>query len=386
MALKEIVVFDDIEIGGGTITDDFIADNVLSEVIEDIAKSDNEIDLIFNGDTFDFLKCPVIRKKKNVYPESITSEISSEKINLIYRTHKKIFVAMRHFLKRKNNKIYFIYGNHDYDLLFPEIQQKLRKFLDANNNVFFQMSYFKNEVYAEHGQQFDTYMKIPQRAIKLRKKANVLNIPLLIAGFPKFFIPLKENHPFVERITQRKLLMKAFAPFRKSVSKITAKFLFYNVFTLFKFLYKRNAAYILSALKQVIKNIIQRDYGDFDIRIFFKNGESIKKNAKVIFFGHIHTYFNAIINNKRIILLDTWRDEYVFESTEHISPKPKMYARVLFNGKKKKLTLVKFVPKAKKIKFSKVVEDEYKKIKEIKEKSKKSSLRDYHIVKETFLI
>ena len=61
--VKEILTFSDIELGSGTLTDDFVADNLLIYTIEKHSKTDNAIDLIFNGDTFDFLKTPIIRDK-----------------------------------------------------------------------------------------------------------------------------------------------------------------------------------------------------------------------------------------------------------------------------------------------------------------------------------
>ena len=48
----------DIEMGAGNLTDDFISDKSLSNVILEQSRKDHPVALVLNGDTFDFLKCP----------------------------------------------------------------------------------------------------------------------------------------------------------------------------------------------------------------------------------------------------------------------------------------------------------------------------------------
>ncbi|RMD58144.1 hypothetical protein D6825_01845, partial [Candidatus Woesearchaeota archaeon] len=76
-----VIVLCDVELGGGTITDDFISDNALSGLILKLAKSDEKTELVFNGDTFDFLKCPS-RLNPPEYPIKITPKVSLEKLKL----------------------------------------------------------------------------------------------------------------------------------------------------------------------------------------------------------------------------------------------------------------------------------------------------------------
>ena len=53
--MKEIVILGDIEIGGGNLTDDFISDNAFYELVNSYCSKKNPVDLVLNGDTFDFL-------------------------------------------------------------------------------------------------------------------------------------------------------------------------------------------------------------------------------------------------------------------------------------------------------------------------------------------
>ena len=88
---KEIISLGDIEMGAGNLTDDFISDKALAELISELSKRPHLVDLIFNGDTFDFLKSPYFKTNQLTYPRHITAEISLNKLNLIYHAHNKVF-------------------------------------------------------------------------------------------------------------------------------------------------------------------------------------------------------------------------------------------------------------------------------------------------------
>src|SRR3989344_2456408 len=99
---KEIIVIGDIEMGAGNLTDDFIADRKLSSLILELAKRRHPVDLVLNGDTFDFLKSPSQLQPHTKYPRHITKEISLAKLQLIYNAHKPVFEAWKKFASSKN--------------------------------------------------------------------------------------------------------------------------------------------------------------------------------------------------------------------------------------------------------------------------------------------
>ena len=61
---REIIVIGDIEMGAGTLTDDFISDKYLVKLINSLTRKKHPVDFVLNGDTFDFLKCPLIEDRK----------------------------------------------------------------------------------------------------------------------------------------------------------------------------------------------------------------------------------------------------------------------------------------------------------------------------------
>ena len=130
---KEIIIIGDIEMGCGNLTDDFISDKALSELIKELSKRKHPVDLIFNGDTFDFLKCPYFDKNRLTYPRHVTEKISLSKLNLIYHAHSKVFEALENFINNKKHQIYFIFGNHDFDLVYYDYLPYY--YLDYSYNV-----------------------------------------------------------------------------------------------------------------------------------------------------------------------------------------------------------------------------------------------------------
>ena len=78
---KLSLIFSDIELGSGNKTDDFVEDKLLKKTIKSHFKDAKKYpaEIIFNGDIFDFIKCPY--KKK--YPKHITEKVSLNKLKKI---------------------------------------------------------------------------------------------------------------------------------------------------------------------------------------------------------------------------------------------------------------------------------------------------------------
>src|SRR3989338_1192213 len=199
---KEVFVFGDIEIGGGTLTDDFIMDRELSKLFLKFSAIKTPVDLVLNGDTFDFLKCPVMRQGTFDYPRYVSADISIEKLESMQRAHPAFFSSLTKFVHNKDHRLFFIIGNHDQDLFFTKVQRRIKKTLGAKkDNVFFVMHYHEHDVYVEHGQQYDFINKVNLKRVFLNYQGEkILNFPWIELALISKFMSLKEEHPFLERI------------------------------------------------------------------------------------------------------------------------------------------------------------------------------------------
>jgi UDP-2,3-diacylglucosamine pyrophosphatase LpxH len=333
---REIVILGDVEIGGGTLTDDFISDKALVLLIRNIMKSKTKVDLVLNGDTFDFLKCPLIvtrkGKRKYTFPRHITSTISLQKLDLMYQAHTKVFDALHDFVQRRKNRLFFIYGNHDHDLFFPEIQRELKKILHSKANVYFRMEYNYHKVHAEHGHQYDFLNKInPNRPFITYKGEEILSIPWISFGIISNFLDIKERHPFLERITPRPRLFEQDKTIvqllsRKGIKYLVANLLWYPV----RYFWDPTYTYPKEIFRELYRKF-KHVHWDVDSIIgkFKLFGRNIIKENKVIVLGHVHEKLIESKQGNVIIHPDTWRDEYILEEkSKRLVPKTKRYVHV----------------------------------------------------------
>jgi UDP-2,3-diacylglucosamine pyrophosphatase LpxH len=153
-------------------TKDFYIDESLVQFLDHIQSEAQgaPVELILNGDIFDFdsvmslptkpiYKVNWIETRRGLFPQL---EKSLFKIKIILEEHKPFIEALSQFVK-KGNKLVIIPGNHDVELLFPGVQEKIRESLDLTEDeqkrvVFPNWFYISNgDTLIEHGNQQDPY-------------------------------------------------------------------------------------------------------------------------------------------------------------------------------------------------------------------------------------
>lgn len=329
---KEIFVLGDIEIGAGNLTDDFISDKLFAKFVKSISRKDHPVDLILNGDTFDFLKCPYIKDGRITFPRHITYEISSNKLKSMYNAHKLFFKALAYFAKQTSNNIYFIIGNHDHDLFHKRLQKDIKKILRADKNIHFSISYEQHKVYAEHGQEYDFLNKVNMSQLYvMHGNKPILNFPWISFGLMGNMMFIKEKHPFMERITPYPLL---FSQHKVILHKILWEGLKYLLLSVFYYPIRYLTDPTYSFPKGLIGEFFQRiknTHWDVDqiVETFKRRRRKILRRNKVFVFGHVHEKFMEEKGGKVILHPDTWRDEYTLEpKTKKVIPKTKMYVHI----------------------------------------------------------
>ncbi len=117
---------------------------------------DSDVELIINGDCFDFL---AIRP----YPDDgiITPDIALQKWGEIQAAHAVFFETLRDFLRNPGRHVTLIAGNHDAELAFAEVRHAVEYAICAGTparNVFLcETRYYRPllDVHIEHGHHFD---------------------------------------------------------------------------------------------------------------------------------------------------------------------------------------------------------------------------------------
>ena len=116
----------------------------------------DDIELIINGDAFDFLTTPPYDTQGITKPS-----IALEKLNKIIAAHSPFFEMLRHFIASPGRHVTFITGNHDIELCFEEVRARLREAFGVvadDSRIFFCPTHFYRplpDVYIEHGNRYD---------------------------------------------------------------------------------------------------------------------------------------------------------------------------------------------------------------------------------------
>lgn len=98
------------------------------------------IELIFNGDTFDFdniLEVPADRRVDWLARRrGLASEewMSTFKMDVILRDHAELFDGLKVFIEA-GNRVVFVVGNHDLELLWPAVQNRVRERLGLGDRA-----------------------------------------------------------------------------------------------------------------------------------------------------------------------------------------------------------------------------------------------------------
>ncbi len=151
---------------------EFFFDDLLRDFFEHIDEQsgDDEVELILNGDVFDFdavmsfpedapYKITWLERTRGLFPEE---QKASYKIQKILSEHPIFVESLRKFIQKRNRVVITI-GNHDLELHFPQVQKDIINALELTEDEkkrvrFCEWFYISNgDTLVEHGNQYDPY-------------------------------------------------------------------------------------------------------------------------------------------------------------------------------------------------------------------------------------
>ncbi|GAC1680894.1 MAG: hypothetical protein PVS3B3_00170 [Ktedonobacteraceae bacterium] len=117
------------------------------------------VELIINGDCFDFLVTTPYNSNKTT-----NAATAVHKIDRIIAAHRPFFSVLHRFIAHPGRRVTFITGNHDFELCFAEVRQRITAAIIENDQtsederVYFCPTRFYRPVpaiYIEHGNNYD---------------------------------------------------------------------------------------------------------------------------------------------------------------------------------------------------------------------------------------
>ena len=212
-----VVSLSDIEIGNGGPFDDVPDSSFVAAVVRSYSETpfrELAVDLVFNGDTFDLLKTSI----DGAHPVHISADVAVRKLALVLDAHPEFLDAVRAFLAAPAaRRVFFVVGNHDQELLFPEVQRYLRACLDDHRGVYLPgFSIGIGDALLEHGSQGDSLFRVaPEQPFVIYEGQRLLNLPWASVALLEASMPLQPHLYWADRLKPRKLVFRLIPELRE---------------------------------------------------------------------------------------------------------------------------------------------------------------------------
>ncbi|MEQ1663851.1 MAG: metallophosphoesterase [Bdellovibrionales bacterium] len=310
MKNKIKLVISDLHLGAGRILEDgrlnlleeFYFDERFSEFLHFYTTgkwADYQVEIILNGDIFNFLQTDY----KGHYLTVITEQVTLDQIQRIVKGHEIFFQTLKEFVK-KGHEVTFVVGNHDQGMLWPSVRNYLNEVIGTSAR-YKNIVYYFDGVHIEHGNMHEAANRTDPRKFFLKKDLPepILNLPFGSYFFIEFVLKLKQTYPHVDKVR----------PFQNMVRW---GMLFQTQFTFNGFI--RLVGYFFKSIfstdgrrpwkfKKLLKIF-------FESAIFPDLSESARRilrddRVHTVIFGHTHVYeYRQFSSTKEYFNTGTWTE------------------------------------------------------------------------------
>lgn len=180
LCTDRLFVISDLHLGGAVGAQIFDSSDALQWWVQSISKEDVSgiTTLLINGDFVDFLAEP-----NPTYFDPLGAVERLKRIFLLEPSFKRVLLALRSFVKEKNNRLVINIGNHDLEFGLPWVYESFMELLDPNRSglrsrvslksdgsgVLFQVG--GKRIYCSHGNDVDNWNVTDYEAIRRIAKA-----------------------------------------------------------------------------------------------------------------------------------------------------------------------------------------------------------------------
>jgi UDP-2,3-diacylglucosamine pyrophosphatase LpxH len=269
-----------------------------------------EVELFINGDFFDFLNVPYAGE----FEDAITEEIALYKTEACIKGHPKVMAALRKFASKPGKKITYLIGNHDADLFFPKVRERIIREWDPEGRypsdkvqiiVDRDRVRYAGGVEIHHGNQFEAVnvLNFENPILDNQLSDPVLNIPWGSFYVLKIVNRLKWERQYLDKIRPIKVFI-LFGLILDPWFTIRYSFLtaFYFLKTRFVYSPKRRAS--LKVTAEILK---QETQFFLDLEWQARRLLDQESELKTVIFGHTHKPMDkAYADGKQYINTGTW--------------------------------------------------------------------------------
>ena len=323
---KTILVISDIHLGAGVMVkgnrnylEDFHYDKELVEFIEYYSSGEHEkreVELIINGDMFDFLAVPFVKYFDDEY---WSEEASLEKLKMILEAHPEVIEALNGFIAQKNKKITFIIGNHDAELLHDKLQEYLlSQFEEERRSRFHILMDLSGEyipvpgVLLQHGHEYEVAHQFDRKECIIEDEKGM-----------KYFIPPWGSY-YVTRVVNRYKEERDYINAVRPIKKAMINGLIYDTFYTLRFLISNVFYFVMvrliglfkegRSLKEILMKTLDELELFHDLDTFCEELFEKRPQIGCLIVGHTHEpAFKSFGDGRVYMNTGTWTDMYFID-------------------------------------------------------------------------
>lgn len=214
-----VVVISDVEMGAGGTLDDFPQTDYLADLLLGYGRgafASVPVTFVFAGDTFDLLKVPL---RDGTFPSRIDAAVGVEKMDRVIETHRPLFDALRQVVDGADaaRRLTFVAGNHDQELFFPEVQQRIVEAIGRPEAIDFPGTRVTlGDVRIEHGSQRDPMFAVDEsQPFVLHRGRRLLNIPWGTLALLEVAMPYLGDFHQLDRLRPRRRVFQEIPELRE---------------------------------------------------------------------------------------------------------------------------------------------------------------------------
>lgn len=328
---RALVVLSDVEMGPGGETDDFPGSGWLASLLLEYNRGpwgDLPLDVVFNGDTFDLLKIPVGGR----FVHHVDAAAACAKMRAVIAAHPAFFAGIRELLAHRGaeRRVWFVVGNHDFELLFPEVQELVRAAAGVTDGIEFPgFEVDFGDVHIEHGSQADALFRIdPERPFLSWHGQEILNLPWAAVALVDVGMPLHQLLYPCDRARPMNRVLRLLPEIR---ALLLERYWQYWTRDWLAAWWSASDPFMQVSWTLFREVAARLQSGDPSVKLDAQLGERIAAGPhRLVIQGHLHDPSWQRLGMNKLLRTGCMRDEFLLAEDGTVGPVlPKVYAEVL---------------------------------------------------------
>ena len=339
-AKKIVLVISDLHLGAGAEfngrqnpLEDFHSDKELVDFLNYYCSGDYQsksVELVINGDFFDLLAVPMVPFFDDEY---WSEKAALEKLELILKAHPEVMEALNHFVSQKNKNILYIIGNHDAELLFDSLKERLiNSFVEGVREkvqISNELSLYEPTpgVFIQHGHEYESLHNFDAENSIVESNTG-----------EKYFIPPWGSY-YVTHVINKYKQERDHSNAVRPISAFIKHGLIFDTFFIIRFLIANAYFYFMIRFmryyrlklgwKKIVEDVLSeltlfQDYEGLTRKSFYE-----KKEARVLIVGHSHEpIFREYSDGTKFINTGTWTRMVNLDMSHDQHNTPLTYAKI----------------------------------------------------------